>query len=103
MSFELWNKRSRAGVGLVFKFIVSDMEDVSLCNMAEAELRKGKDHLADLVCWEQGATTSLLDTDNRVPGNRLDMVRLVVCNNGRSTWKVTISFCRKNPRQAPRV
>ena len=79
------------------------MEDVSLCNMAKAELHEGKDHLADLVCWEQGATTSLLDTDNRVPGNRLDTVRLVVCNGGRSTWEFTVSFFRENPRQAPRV
>ena len=59
--------------------------DVSLCNMAEAELHEGEEHLADEVCWEQGATTLQQDTDNRVPGNRIETASLVGFNSGWST------------------
>ena len=56
-------------VDLVFSYNLADMEDMSLSNLAEAGLGEGEEHLADEVCWEQGATTPHQDTDNRVPGN----------------------------------
>ena len=74
-----------ARVDLVFKFILADMEELSLCNMAEVELHEGEEHLADEVCWEQGATTLQQDKDNRVPGNLIETVSLVGFNGGWST------------------
>ena len=58
-----------ARVDLVSNYNLADMEDMSLSNLAEAGLVEGEEHLADLVCWEQGASTLHQDTDNRVPGN----------------------------------
>ena len=74
-----------ARVDLAIKFNLADMEEMSLCNMAEAGLREGEEHLADEVCWEQGASSLQQDTDNRVPGNRIETVSLVGFNGGWST------------------